>query len=111
LENLTTSPVYKCLDKKTIIFGFEIIDLFALCLLLALLNFVSGNTAWKMLFTWIPTVAAAMTLRIVKVGKPDNFLTHWVRYQIMPGVFSAFPECTRSNGLSKFRLKIKGNCK
>ena len=94
---LSTSKVYKCLDKKTLILGFEVIDLFVLCLMLAVLNFITGSSDLKMLFTWGPTLLSAGLLRIAKVGKPDQFLIHFLRYHFTPGVFSAWPEATKEN--------------
>ncbi len=100
---LSQSKVYKCLDKKTLILGFEVIDLFALCLLLATLNFLTGSSSWKMLFTWGPTLLAAGFLRMAKIGKPDHFLIHFVRYHVTPGVFMAWPSATRANQFYKLR--------
>lgn len=51
---LKTSEVYKCLDKKTLIFGFEMLDLFLVFSVLAILNFVLSGVQWKFAFTWGP---------------------------------------------------------
>jgi hypothetical protein len=88
---LKTSEVYRCLEKKTLIFGFEMIDLFAVFLLLALSNFFFSGLRYKVLWTWAPALALALFLRLGKAGKPENYLLHWVRYQISPGVLSSFP--------------------
>ena len=49
---LKTSEVYRCLEKKTLIFGFEMLDLFAVFLVLAILNFVFSSVKYKALWTW-----------------------------------------------------------
>lgn len=93
--DLRTTPVSKCLDKKMMIMGFEIPDLLAIFLTLSILNFSFGGTSLKIFFVWLPSIALAITLRLTKRGKPDNFLVHWLRFQIKPGVLSAFPPSTR----------------
>ncbi len=85
------SQVYKCLEKKTLILGFELPDLFALSLLLCVLNFVFATSDLKFFFTFCPTVILGLFLRVMKTGKADNFLLHWVRYHLSPGIFKAFP--------------------
>lgn len=87
---LKTSRVYRCLDKKTFVFGFEIVDLFLVFSVLAILNFFLGSVPYKFFFTWGPAMALGLGLRIGKAGKPDNFLTHWLQFQFSPGTLSAF---------------------
>lgn len=89
---IKTTPVSKCLDKKMIVMGFEIPDLLAIFLTLSILNFLFGMTSMKIVAVWLPTIALAAILRISKRGKPDNFLVHWIRFQIRPGILSAFQE-------------------
>jgi len=89
--DLKTAKVFKCLEKKTLMFGFEIIDVFALCILLSTLNLVFATADWKLFYTWGPTVIVSIILRVGKRGKPDNYIFHWLRYQFSPGVYSAFP--------------------
>lgn len=80
----------KCLQKKSLVWGFEIFDLFILVTLFTILNFVFGGTQYKIFFTWIPTLIAAGALRFGKAGKPDNYIQHLVRFYFMPKVLSAF---------------------
>lgn len=101
--NLNTSNVYKCLEKKTLILGFEIIDLFALMMILSVLNFVTGSSEWKFFLTWIPIILIGAVLRIAKKGKPDQFLVHWLRFQVLPGVFWGWPEAESQNALFHFQ--------
>lgn len=88
--DLRTTSVSKCLDKKMMIMGFEIPDLLAIFLTLSVLNFLFGATSMKIFFVWLPSLALAIVLRSSKRGKPDNYLLHWLRFQIKPGVLSAF---------------------
>lgn len=89
---MRANSVSKCLDKKLILFGFEVMDVLVIFMVLSVLNLIFGNSSMKLLFVWIPTVSLALVLRYGKRGKPDKFLIHWLRYQIKPGVLSAFPE-------------------
>ena len=102
---LKTSTVYRCLDKKTYIFGFEVIDLFLVFTVLALLNFILGHVPYKFLFTWGPTLGLAVFIKIIKRGKPDNYLQHLIRSYFQPKVLSAFALAKRR---PKF-VKLKGS--
>jgi hypothetical protein len=101
--NLKSTPVSRCLDKKMILLGFEVPDLLAIFLTLSVLNLVFGQTSLKIFLVWLPTLVLAGTLRFAKRGKPEGFLVHWVRYQIRPGVLSAFSEPTVSIPLKTTR--------
>lgn len=90
------TSVSKCLDNKLIMFGFEVMDILAIFLCLSVLNLVFSNTGMKFFLVWIPTVLLALALRYGKRGKPDKYLVHWIRYQIQPGLLSAFAEPTIS---------------
>lgn len=91
---MRTIPVSKCLDKKLIMFGFEVMDILAIFLTLSILNFIFGSSSLKILFVWLPSAALATVLRYGKRGKPDKYLVHWLRFQTKPGTLSAFPEPT-----------------
>lgn len=84
--------VSKCLDKKLILFGYEIFDIIAIFLVLSILNFIFGSTNWKLLFVWLPTILLALILRYGKRGKPEKYLIHLIRFQFRPGTYSAFHE-------------------
>ena len=87
---IRTTQVSKCLDKKLKVMGFEVIDLFALFLTISVLNFIFGNTSFKIILIWAPSLSLAFILFFGKKGKPDNYLIHWLRYQFMPAIYSAF---------------------
>jgi len=84
------TPVSRCLEKRILVFGFEIPDLLIIFITLSILNFLFGTTSMKIPLVWVPTIAIGTTLRLTKRGKPDNFFIHWIRFQIRPGVLSAF---------------------
>lgn len=92
--SLKSTPVSKCLDKKLLIFGFEVPDVLAIFLVLSILNFVLGPTGQKLLLVWLPTLTLAIVLRLGKRGKPDNYLVHWFRFRVRPCALRAFPEPT-----------------
>ncbi|MBI4404094.1 MAG: hypothetical protein HY537_08035 [Deltaproteobacteria bacterium] len=84
--------VSRCLDKKLTMFGFEVADILGIFLCLSVLNFLFGQSSLKFFFAWLPSIVLALILRYGKKGKPDKFLIHWFRYQIKPGILSAFSE-------------------
>ena len=98
---LKTSEVYRCLEKKTLIFGFELLDLFAVFTLLAGLNFICSGVRFKFIWTWGPAAILALVLRIGKSGKPENYLLHLARYHLAAGVLHAFPLAGRRSRFVK----------
>lgn len=89
---MRATPVSKCLDKRLMLFGYEVLDLLAIFLMLSILNFIFGAASMKLFFVWLPTLCLALLLRFGKKGKPDKFLVHWLRFQVKPGYYSAFSE-------------------
>ncbi len=94
--SLRSEPTSQSLEKKLLIIGFEVPDILAIFILLSILNFVFGDTNYKLLFVWGPTILTAITLRIGKKGKPDNYLMHFVKFYTQPKYLSAFKEPTVS---------------
>lgn len=103
--DLKVTSVSKCLDKKMMIMGFEIPDLLFIFLSMSILNFLFGTTSLKLLFVWIPSLALALTIRLTKRGKPDNYLIHWLRFQIKPGRLLAFPDPSKDMAPPKLKEK------
>jgi hypothetical protein len=91
---LKSTPVSQCLDKKLHFFGFEVFDLLAIFLSLSVLNLIFGQTPFKLVFVWLPTLALTLILYFGKKGKPDQYLVHWLRFQMKPGTYRAFPDAT-----------------
>jgi len=91
---LRVKPVSTCLDKKMMIMGYEIPDLLAIFMTLSILNFLFGSTSLKIYLVWLPSIALAVTIRLTKRGKPDNYLIHWLRFQFKPGILSAFAQAS-----------------
>lgn len=71
--------------------GFEVPDLLAIFLLLTVLNFAFGESSAKPFLVWLPTIAAAVTLRLGKRGKPENYLLHLGNFYFSPKHLEAFP--------------------
>ena len=92
--SLKTTSVAKCLDKRLLLCGFEVFDVLAIFLTLSILNFIFGQTSLNIFLVWIPTLVLALTLHFGKKGKPDRYLIHWLRSQMKPGAYRAFPDPT-----------------
>jgi hypothetical protein len=99
---LTTTKVNQCLDRKIQFLGYEVFDVLAIFFTLSVLNFLFSSMSNKMLLIWAPSLLLALVLRVGKRGKPENFLVHWLRFQIRPGQLSAFEEPKYSRTLPKF---------
>lgn len=100
---LRSEPVSKCLEKRLLILGFEVPDILAIFLLLSILNFLFGQTAFKFALVWLPVIVIAAILRIGKRGKPENYLIHLAKFYTRPRYFSAFndliiPESPKRRG-------------
>lgn len=94
MSDLRATSVSQCLDKKLIIFGFEIPDVLAIFLTLSILNLIFGPLDMRILCVWLPTAALAVALRVSKRGKPDNYLVHLLRYHMRPKALWAFADPT-----------------
>lgn len=101
--SLRSEPTSKSLERKLLIAGFEVPDVLFIFILLSILNFVFGRTDYKLLLVWLPVVFVAITLRMGKRGKPDNYLVHLAKYQIRPKYFSAFQEPTNTTPPPKLK--------
>jgi type IV conjugative transfer system protein TraL len=88
---LKNSEVYRCLEKKTLILGLEIFDVFIVFALLAVLSFLLRDVPYKFFLSWGPSLLLAAGLRIGKAGKPENYLLHLGRSYFSSRVLSAFP--------------------
>ncbi|OQW53871.1 MAG: hypothetical protein A4S09_06540 [Proteobacteria bacterium SG_bin7] len=90
--SLRSEPTSQSLEKKLLIMGFEVPDILAIFLSLAILNFIFGSTNYKLLLVWGPVVLVACGLRIGKRGKPDNYLVHLCKFHMRPKYLSAFKD-------------------
>ena len=93
--SLKVVPVSRCLDKKLQILGYEVPDLLCIFLFLSILNFSFGGLGQKFLLVWLPSLILAIILRVGKIGKPDNYLIHLVRFHLRDKYLSAFTEPSR----------------
>jgi hypothetical protein len=101
---LKTSEVYRCLEKKTVIFGFEVTDVFLIFLVFAVFNFILGAMPYRFFVTWGLAGALAITIRLGKAGKPDGYLIHLLRFQFQPDHLPVFPLAPRR---ARFKRKDK----
>jgi hypothetical protein len=109
--SLRVTSVSQSLDRRLKMFGFEVPDLLAIFITLSILNFVFGQTGMKLLFVWLPSVAVAGVLYFGKRGKPDNYLIHWLRYQVKPGVYSAFSPPTKWEEPKRIKKGVTRECR
>jgi len=79
------SPVYKNINKKTQIFGFELFDCFLVLSAFAILNFILGGS----LFSWIISGCVGLILYYGKKDKPENYLLDSLQFMASQKVFSA----------------------
>ncbi len=87
MTDLQTSAVHRNLDAKIKILGFELFDLLVLLILAAVLNLIFGRTSLSFLMVFVCPAILGVAIHFGKKGKPDNYLIHWVRYRLLPGVF------------------------
>jgi hypothetical protein len=87
---LDVTDVSRSLDRKTTILWLEIADIFALVTICSLLNLLFGGTSLKMYLVYAPTFLLAVTLIAAKRGRPENFLFHYLSYQLRPKALSCF---------------------
>jgi hypothetical protein len=73
-----------------LVMGFEIPEVLAIFMMVAVLNFLCSSLPYGFLLTWGPPAALAVVLRVMKRNKPENYLLHWARYIVSPGEYSAF---------------------
>ncbi|MFN7729696.1 MAG: hypothetical protein ACK5P7_11115 [Bdellovibrio sp.] len=102
---LKVTPVSQCLEKKLQVMGYEIPDLLFIFFLLSILNFLFGAMPGKLFFVWFPTLAVALTIRIGKRGKPDNYLLHLGKFWARPKALWAFPESKNFQDPPHFKRK------
>jgi hypothetical protein len=95
--SLRSEPTSQSLEKKLLILGYEVPDVLAIFLILSILNFLFGQTNQKLLLVWLPVLCIAVTLRIGKRGKPDNYLLHLVKFNFKDKYLSAFQEPTKDD--------------
>lgn len=88
--SLRTSKINQCLEKKLKILGFEVPDVLALFFVVSVLNFVTGPLNMRLVTVWIPALILAAILWIGKRGKADNYLVHFLMFQLRPKHLSAF---------------------
>lgn len=100
---LEQNKVSKSLDRKLLIMGFEVPDLLVIFLLLSILNFFFGSSSYQLFLVWLPPALVALVLKIAKKNKPDNFLLHFIRYWVSPGIIKAF---TQNNKVMGYKNKF-----
>ena len=104
---LKTTTVSRCLHRKLQIAGFEIFDLLLVFFVLSILHLIFGRTDHKLLAVWLPAAILAAILRIGKHGKPENYLLHWIRYQLGAKAILAYDDPTGWQKPPRHRTPLK----
>ncbi len=98
---LRSEPTSQSLERKLLILGYEVPDVLAIFLLLSILNFLFGQTNYKLFLVWLPTILIAIILRLGKRGKPENYLVHLFKFHTKSKYFSAFQEPSIKKSFTK----------
>ncbi len=86
---LEKSTVHRKLDAKFKIGGVEAADLIAVLLLAAVLNLFLGRITIGPIFIFGLPGILFFALYFGKLGKPDGYLMHALKYYISPGRIEA----------------------
>lgn len=92
MNQIEVTAVTRSLERKSTILWLELIDIFCLGVLCAVLNFLFGQTTLKVPLVYLPTLLSFVTLVLMKRGKPDQYLLHLLRYHLRPKYYSCFGE-------------------
>lgn len=87
--DLLVSTTNRNLERKILIFGFEIFDTLIIAIVLSTLNFLFKNISYKIPIIWGGTFLFSLILYFSKRNKPENFLIHKIRYWFNPAIFYA----------------------
>jgi len=79
---LEVSQVNRSLERKTMILWLELIDVFIIVTTTSVLNLLFGQTTLKTYLVYLPALILTVTLILTKRGKPENFLLHFLRYNL-----------------------------
>lgn len=87
---LQVSKVSRSLERKLLIFWLEITDIFFLVILCSVLNLFFGGTSVKVYLVYLPTLICTISLILIKKGRPDGFILHFLRYHLGPKNMTCF---------------------
>lgn len=105
---LEVSQVNRSLDRKTTILWLELIDIFIIVTATSVLNLLFGRTGLKMYLVYLPSLTLGITMILAKRGKPDNFLFHYLRYQLRPKNLTCFEKGPELYVYSRAIFKKRG---
>ena len=88
-EGLFTTKVPRALEMKSKLFGYELPDLLLIFFNLGITNLVFGTTSFRYPLVWGTTITLALTLFLVKRGRPDNYIQHMGEFLIRPAYYCA----------------------
>jgi hypothetical protein len=88
-EGLITTSVPRTLELKSKLFGLELFDLLLIFCNLAVTNLIFGGTSLRYVLVWGTTLSLAISLFVLKRGRPESFLQHYGEFLAKPSYMSA----------------------
>ena len=89
---LKQSTVHRHLETKIKIGGMEVLDLLFVLLFAAIMNVIFGQTFLASWLVFALPFLLGIVLWVGKRGKPDNYLTHLLKFHTSPGIYSVGEE-------------------
>ena len=86
---LETSRVYRNLEMKLKIAGFDAFDFLLILLFSGIMNLIFGGTALGIYFVFILPGLIMAVLYFGKRNKPEGFLKRFIRFYFLPACFKA----------------------
>lgn len=88
-DSLFVTTVPRSLETKNKILGLELVDVLILLVNLSAQNLIFGNTALRYPMVFGTSAVLALLFIVIKRGRPDGFIGHYLEHLFTPGVFEA----------------------
>lgn len=104
---LHSSSVHRNLESKWKIGPFEGLDLLVILIIASVMNLIFGSSTFGFYMVFVFPCILALILYFGKRGKPDGFLSHFLKYLTSRGHFVAGEEAQKRTLMSK-RIRSYG---
>ena len=88
-KHLKQSIVHRQLDSKLKFLGMEALDLLCVMLFAGIMNLLFGKTSLALYLVFLFPFFMAVGLYMGKIGKPENYLLHLLKFYTTSGLYSA----------------------
>lgn len=95
MNDLNRCSVYRDLNNKVTLMGFELFDLIALATFSSVMNLFFGRTFLALPLVFLLPGVLACILYWIKKNRPPGFLEHCIQYLAMADVIRANQESKR----------------